>query len=171
MILSVHAIFGAAVASLVPTHPVTAFFLGFASHLALDAIPHKDYKLISVEYGPDKKIQLADTIFKKFRLMRDILLVSFDAIMGFCLAFLFFFNPDYPLIFFLGAVGSLIPDFLTFLYLIIKHRELDTFFKLHVSIIHSKMVLKLNQLTGVLVQFFTVGVLIVIIFGIRNFLF
>ena len=49
MILSVHATFGAAVASLVPAHPVAAFALGFASHLALDLIPHRDYDLVSVE--------------------------------------------------------------------------------------------------------------------------
>jgi len=39
MILSTHAIVGAAIASFLPSHPTTAFVLGFASHFVLDAIP------------------------------------------------------------------------------------------------------------------------------------
>jgi hypothetical protein len=168
MILSVHAVFGAAVASLVPNHPVIGFTLGFVSHFALDAIPHKDYKLISLEADANNKPQLINNVYRKFRLMRDIILVSFDAIMGFCLAFLFFFNPNYPIIFFLGASGSLLPDFLTFLFLITKHKSLQSFFNFHVSIIHSKVVLKLNEVAGVMFQFFTVGVLIGVLFFVRN---
>jgi hypothetical protein len=170
MILSVHAIFGAAVVSLVPTHPVIAFCLGFASHFALDAIPHRDYKLISVESGPQNKFQLAEKINKKFKLVRDITLVSFDAIFGLCLAFLFFFNPEYPLIFLIGAFGSLVPDFLTFLYLLFKHKGLESFFRFHVDVVHSKAILRLSQIKGVLLQFCTIAVLIAIIFGVRYFL-
>jgi hypothetical protein len=170
MILSVHAVFGAAVASFVPTHPVLAFCLGFTSHLVLDAVPHRDYKLISIESGLDNKLQLTDNPYKKKNLTRDISLVFFDAIFGFCLAFIFFFNPEYPLIFFLGAFGSLLPDFLTFLYLFIKHRSLVSFFNFHVGFVHSKVVLKLNQLAGVAFQFLTVAILIALIFGVREFL-
>jgi hypothetical protein len=39
MILSTHAIVGAAIASFLPSHPTTAFVLGFGSHFVLDAIP------------------------------------------------------------------------------------------------------------------------------------
>lgn len=164
MILSVHATFGAAVASMVPSHPVAGFVLGFASHFVLDAIPHRDYDLISVEIGQDKKLRPIDLIQKKFSLIRDIVLVSFDALVGLCLAFLFFFNPVYPFIFFLGAFAALIPDGLTFLYLILKHKPLGHFFDFHASVIHTKITPKLNQATGVLLQFCTIGVLIGILF-------
>ena len=38
MILSTHAVVGAALASFVPSHPFAAFVIGFASHFALDTI-------------------------------------------------------------------------------------------------------------------------------------
>jgi hypothetical protein len=38
MILTTHAIVGAALASFMPSHPAAAFVVGFASHFALDAI-------------------------------------------------------------------------------------------------------------------------------------
>jgi hypothetical protein len=41
MILTTHAVVGAALASFVPSHPVTAFAMGFASHFVLDAIPRR----------------------------------------------------------------------------------------------------------------------------------
>jgi hypothetical protein len=95
MILSVHAIFGAAVASLVPTHPVLGFSLGFVSHLALDAIPHRDYDLISVESDKDREVRFID-IEEKYKLMRDMFFVSSDALVGLFLSFLLFYNPVYP---------------------------------------------------------------------------
>ncbi|MFA7252625.1 MAG: hypothetical protein WC027_02105 [Candidatus Paceibacterota bacterium] len=165
MILSVHATFGAAVASLMPTHPVAGFALGFASHLALDMIPHRDYNLLSLESDPTKKIRLAQDLSRKLKLARDMALVSLDALVGFCLAFLLFFDPAYPFIFFLGAFGSMLPDFFTFLYLILKHHSLSLFFKFHIGL-HSKKVLALNQVAGVFLQFVTVIILILVLFSL-----
>jgi hypothetical protein len=170
MILSVHAVFGAAVASLMPNHPVAGFALGFASHFALDSIPHKDYELISVDFSSNTKDKVIDIIQKKFSLIRDIILVSFDAFLGFILAFMFFFNPVHPLIFFLGAFAALIPDGLTFLYFTLKHKPLGHFFDFHAGLIHSKVIFKLNQLAGVFLQFCTLAVLIAILYGVKYFL-
>src|SRR6266700_2786307 len=52
MILSTHAIVGAALASFLPSHPAAAFVAGFASHFALDAIPHVDYPIKSRSVNP-----------------------------------------------------------------------------------------------------------------------
>jgi len=52
MILSTHAIVGAALASFLPSHPAAAFVAGFASHFALDAIPHVDYLIKSRSVNP-----------------------------------------------------------------------------------------------------------------------
>jgi len=46
MILTTHAIVGAALASFLSSHPAAAFVAGFASHFVLDAIPHVDYPII-----------------------------------------------------------------------------------------------------------------------------
>ena len=53
MILSTHAIVGAAIASFLPSHPTTAFVLGFGSHFVLDAIPHWDYPIKSASVDPE----------------------------------------------------------------------------------------------------------------------
>jgi hypothetical protein len=170
MILSTHAIFGAAVASLVPNHPVAGFTLGFASHFVLDAIPHRDYDLISLEIDTAGKIKPLEIIRQKFRLIRDMILVSLDALLGFLLAFMFFFNPVHPWVFFLGAGASMAPDFFLFLFLIFRHKPLALLFHFHASIIHSKVILKLNQIAGVALQFFTLGLLIAILFGLKYLL-
>jgi hypothetical protein len=52
MILSTHAVVGAALASFVPSHPLAALVIGFASHFALDAIPHRDYPIKSRSVNP-----------------------------------------------------------------------------------------------------------------------
>ncbi len=169
MILSVHAIFGAAVASLIPSHPVAGFVFGFASHLALDAIPHQDYKLLSFETDPNDKLKTIDIIRQKFALIRDLIFVFFDALVGFCLAFLFFFDPAYPFIFFIGAFGALVPDGLTIVYLLFKHKALHDFFKFHTDFIHYKI--HLNQVVGVVLQIFTIGVLIAILMVVKYYYF
>ena len=167
MILSVHATFGAAVASLVPNHPVAGFVLGFISHLALDAIPHKDYELISLESTSIKKVSQINLIINKFKLLRDIIFVFFDALVGFCLAFLLFFNINHPWIFFIGAFSALIPDGLTFLYLLFKHKTLGHFFDFHTDFIHYKI--HINQVLGVFAQFCTITVLIAIMYLVKYF--
>jgi hypothetical protein len=168
MILSVHATFGAAVASLIPSHPMTGFILGFTSHFVLDFIPHKDYELISLEPGNNTKKNQIRLAINKLHLLRDVALVSFDALIGFCLAFMFFFNSAHPAIFFIGAFGALLPDGLTFLYLIFKHKSLGHLFDFHSNFIHNN--LYINQIIGVLLQFCIVTVLILILFGIKRFL-
>jgi hypothetical protein len=51
MILSTHAIVGGAIASLFPSHLVLVVAAGFASHFAIDAIPHWDYPLQAIKAG------------------------------------------------------------------------------------------------------------------------
>jgi hypothetical protein len=51
MILSTHANFGGTIASLFPSEPLFAVVAGFASHFAIDAIPHWDYPLRSISVG------------------------------------------------------------------------------------------------------------------------
>lgn len=171
MILSVHATFGAAVASLIPTHPVTGFALGFISHFILDAIPHRDYDLVSVDHDPDGKSQGIDVIVNKFKLIRDVLLASADGLVGLSLAFLLFFDPIYPWIFLFGALGALAPDIIVFLFLLLKHRSLQKFFDFHAyfdSPINKKLKQKIGQIAGVFLQFITVIILLAVVFGFKN---
>ena len=67
MILSTHAIVGGAIASFLPSHPLLAVVAGFASHFAIDAIPHWDYPLQSIAIGKG-----ADN--RRLRLSRNVVL-------------------------------------------------------------------------------------------------
>jgi len=87
MILSTHAIVGGAIASLFPSHPFLVAVAGFASHFAIDAIPHWDYPLRSVALGKsadNRRLKLNATLF------RDVALVGLDACTGLALALLLF---------------------------------------------------------------------------------
>lgn len=169
MILSVHAVVGAGVASLIPGQPVAGFALAFASHLLLDAIPHRDYDLLSLSGNAKEGLSLKDNTHKRFhQLKRDMFLVSVDAVVGIILAGIFFYNPAYPFIFLIGALASMLPDFTTFLSLFYKPKILQFFVRFHLNVMHSKVVLKLKEIPGVCLQFMTIGVLFLIVWGLTN---
>jgi hypothetical protein len=106
MILSTHAIVGGALASLFPSHPVLVVAAGFASHFAIDAIPHWDYKLrsISVAAGARNQLRLTGP------LLRDLGLIGFDASAGMALALVLFATPATAGAIALGAIAAMLPD-------------------------------------------------------------
>jgi hypothetical protein len=106
MILSTHAIVGGALASLFPAHPVLVVAAGFASHFAIDAIPHWDYKLrsISVAAGARNQLRLTGP------LLRDLGLIGFDASAGMALALVLFATPATAGAIALGAIAAMLPD-------------------------------------------------------------
>ena len=76
MILTTHAIVGAALASFLPSHPIAAFVAGFASHFALDAIPHVDYPIKSRSVNPRVGAPMA---FDR-ALLRDAVTIGSDGL-------------------------------------------------------------------------------------------
>src|SRR5215813_5502703 len=90
MILSTHAIVGAAIASFLPSHPTAAFVLGFASHFVLDAIPHWDYPIRSAAVDP--KIGAPMTCDRA--LLRDAIVIGSDGLLGILGALLLFASSD-----------------------------------------------------------------------------
>ena len=108
MILTIHAVAGAAVANQFQ-NKLIAWVLAFLSHFLLDAIPHKDYDLSNAKLG------LRDKKFWMF-----ILKAMIDLLIGFILIIIFtkeMSNLKHNLI---GGFIALIPDGLTLLYFIIK---------------------------------------------------
>src|SRR5436305_15069783 len=83
MILSTHAVVGGAIASLFPSHPVLVAVAAFASHFAIDAIPHWDYPLRAIRSKPgaNNRRLLADQ-----RLFLDLALIGCDACAGLLIA-------------------------------------------------------------------------------------
>src|SRR5437016_159257 len=89
LILSTHAVVGAAVATLMPDHPGLAFLSGVVSHFAIDAIPHWDYPLRSISVGPGSRPALTLT----WSLFRDFGLIGLDACLGLAVALWLYTSP------------------------------------------------------------------------------
>ena len=117
MTLSTHALVGAAVATLFPTHPAAAFVAGFASHLAIDSLPHWDYKPRSLVKNYEDPLETNMTVGKDF--LMDFVKIALDAIIGASLAMLIFyvlFHVASITIIMIGVVAGILPDPLQFVY-------------------------------------------------------
>jgi len=127
MILSTHALVGAALANMFPSHPGVAFAAGFASHFALDAIPHADYPIRSASVDP--------TIGAPLRfdraLLHDAITIGADGLLGLVCAFVLFASAANQWAILLGALGAMLPDALQFLYARFPHEPLRTLQRFH----------------------------------------
>src|SRR5437660_1008691 len=127
MILCSHAIVGAALASLMPSHPVTAFAVGFASHFALDAIPHADYPIRSQSINPE----IGAPITLDASLLWDVVMIGFDGLFGILAAVFLFGLPIGHWAVLLGAIGAMLPDPLQLVYARFPHEPLRTLQRFH----------------------------------------
>lgn len=153
MILISHGIIGAAVGRLFPAHPLLAFLAGMATHYAMDAIPHWEYKLLSV-FRDD------NTGFKKARIgirfAIDILSALLDLLAGGVLSFLIF-SGDFagdglPASLIAGIIGGILPDGFQFLHMLFpKFRLLATHQTFH-NRIHARRRLNDRPLVGIPLQ-------------------
>jgi hypothetical protein len=133
MILTTHAVVGAAIASFVPSHPAAAFVLGFGSHFLLDAIPHVDYPIKSRSVNP--KIG-APMRFDR-ALLQDVVTVGTDGLFGVVAALFLFSSAENFWAILMGAVGAMAPDPLQFAFARWPHEPLRTLQRFHLWA-HSK---------------------------------
>src|SRR6266404_3007206 len=127
MILSTHAIVGAAIASFLPSHPTIAFVLGFGSHFVLDAIPHWDYPISSASVNP--KIGASVTFDRA--LLRDVVVIGSDGLLGILGALLLFASSDGLWSILLGAFGAMLPDPLHTIHARFPHEPLRSLQRFH----------------------------------------
>jgi hypothetical protein len=127
MILSTHALVGAALANLFPSHPGVAFAVGFASHFALDAIPHADYPLRSASLDP----KIGAPLRFDRALLQDAVTIGADGMLGLVFAFLLFASAENQWAILLGAFGAILPDAFQFLYLRFPREPLSTLQRFH----------------------------------------
>jgi hypothetical protein len=134
MILSTHAIVGGAIGGLLASHPVLAALAGFASHFAIDAIPHWDYPLqsIAVGKGADNRRLHVDR-----RLILDLILIGADACVGLAFAIWLFATPATAAVVAIGAVAGILPDPLQFVQSVYQREPLNSLQRFH-EWIHSK---------------------------------
>ncbi|MDE1924654.1 MAG: hypothetical protein KGH79_00530 [Patescibacteria group bacterium] len=132
MTLTTHAIVGAAAASLFPAQPIAAFAAGFASHFAIDAIPHWDYEPASAV--KDKHNPLATDMIIGKAFFEDLAVIAGDALLGLALSVLIFnawlFHVPL-LIVVIGVVAGILPDPLQFLYYKTRSKILEPLQRFH----------------------------------------
>ena len=127
MILSTHALVGAALANMFPAHPAAAFAVGFASHFALDAIPHADYPIRSASLDP----KIGAPLRFDRALLQDAITIGADGLLGILLAFVLFASPQNQWAILLGAFGAMLPDGFQFLHLRFPYEPLRTLQRFH----------------------------------------
>jgi hypothetical protein len=160
--LSTHAIVGGAVASLFSSHPVLVAVAGFASHFAIDAIPHWDYPLqaVSMKRGADNRHQL---IIDR-RLLFDATVVSLDACAGLAMAVWLFATPATFGAIVLGAIAGMAPDALCFAQKLYPRKPLNSLQRFH-RWMHAKQ--RLTWPIGVSSQLLFAATVSGIVIGLR----
>jgi hypothetical protein len=134
VILSTHAIVGGAIASLIPSHPLLAVVAGFASHFAIDAIPHWDYPLRSIAVGKgadNRRLRLSRAV------LTDLAIIALDACAGLALALWLFATPASVWVIALGAIAAMLPDPLQFAHSLFPREPLNSLQRFHIWI-HTK---------------------------------
>ena len=127
MILSTHAVVGAALATLLPHDPMLVFAAGIASHFVIDAIPHWDYPLRGISVGRSKTgaIRLNRALF------RDACLVALDGCAGLALAILLFGHSAPIWIITIAACAAMLPDPLQVAHRLYPREPLRTLQRFH----------------------------------------
>ena len=127
MILSTHAVVGAAIATLLPRNPALVFAAGVASHFVIYAIPHWDYPLRGISVGRSQTgaIRLNGALF------RDVCLIGLDALAGLALAILLFAQSAPIWIIIIAALAAMLPDPLQVVHRLYPHEPLRTLQRFH----------------------------------------
>ena len=130
MTLTAHAIVGAAVASVMPMHPVLGICAAFGSHFLVDAIPHWDYPMrspfVNPQFGAPMKLDRA--------LLLDVISIGSDGLLGMILAIALFATPATWWLIAAAAAAGILPDPLQFVYAHFKHEPLISLQRFHLWI-------------------------------------
>lgn len=129
--LATHAVAGAAAALIVRSNPILGFFVACASHFLLDAIPHWDYPIRSLEHDPKTLRGIRISFDRLF--VKDFFRAGVDASIGAALSFAIIRPADgyTALIASLGIIGGMIPDFLQLVYYALKREPFISIQRFH----------------------------------------
>ena len=152
MTLTTHALVGASMAVLFPEKPLVAFLVGFASHFAIDSLPHWGYKLRSLQRNQNDPLSTDMKFGKDFLI--DLRNTAGDSIFGISLSVLIFavFVFQAPVFTVLvAACAGILPDFLQFVYFKTRSKFLEPLQKFHIWIQRGRS-LKVNGKLGISLQ-------------------
>lgn len=163
MVLTTHAVAGAALAQTMPDNLALGFGLAFVSHFILDMIPHWDYPLSALEKSADGK-----KINQRFKLspalVADFMKTGADASLGLILTFVFFYplNQAAALALVAGVVGALLPDFLQFIFYRYRPFWLKPLQRFHLWI-HATSDLNNRPVLGIICQLVVIAIFILVL--------
>lgn len=150
MILSIHILAGAAI-GLKLHNWWFVFLLSIFAHYLMDTIPHREYDISSLKKKLSKKS------------MPDIAQITLDSLIGITLAFWFTWNSAPLATIVAGIIGSVLPDFLTFIYWQTKTPLLKRITDFHRYTIHPKNNKNTPLIWGLGTQIIAAAVIIAII--------
>ena len=159
MVLATHAVVGTIIATSITKDPVLAFSIAFATHFALDHIPHWDYSLYSLKEDKENHFNHDMVLGKTFLI--DLCRIGADALLGTIVSFviaIFIFKSSTPLVVLASVAGAIMPDPLQFLFWKTKSKILLPLQKFHIWI-HGRS-LKIHYVPGVLLQAFVILVVL-----------
>lgn len=136
MILLIHMLFGAVIASYIK-NPILAVALAFLSHYLLDILPHIEYSIKNIT---QKKWEES---------LPDFLRVFSDFIFG--IIIILFFSAKTPIIF-IAAFFAILPDGISFLSSFVKSKILEGYNEFHQEKIHFLKHKKISNFWRILTQ-------------------
>lgn len=152
MVLTTHGLVGGAIAALLPGAPALAVPAALASHYLLDALPHWDYPMPSLENPGASR-------------SRDVLKVIADGLSGLVLPLIIFGDfAFWPLVLVAAAV-AMFPDFLQFVYYVTRLPALAPTQNFH-EWIHTPYKFKRRPLLGISLQLVFILAVIALVYYI-----
>lgn len=157
MILTSHALIGAAIANTFPTEPLLGLTLSFVSHYMVDILPHTNYANDNLK----KKFK---NIFQEIESYKELFFAIIDVVMAVLLVYIIFVRDRDTLILSIaGAFVGVLPDILNFIFQKYSVRYLHIFDKAHNTLHYSKDY-NHGYIHGVVTQFIAVLVFVAIYF-------
>ena len=149
MILTTHAVVGAAFSNLFPNNKTLGFIFAFFSHYILDMLPHSDYK---VEGFLDSKTKTIKSIFNNIKALLSLLTIAADSLAGIVISILIFARDEKSLLTtIIGAIAAMLPDFLQLLYYKFKKQPFTSIQKFH-NYFHTPIEMDDRPISGFLIQ-------------------
>jgi hypothetical protein len=163
MVLTAHAIAGAAAANLIPDSPAVGLFLGYLSHYILDIIPHTEYDISGID---DKEAKSFRSVFHDTKSFLNLVVIGIDFMIGLTLSIFLFARDLQSLIATIaGVIGGVLPDALQYLYYRTKKWPWTIFQKFH-DAFHYEENPKAGLVEGIRNQIFSIAVVLALFFAL-----
>ncbi len=161
MVLTAHAIVGAAAANIFPESYGLEFLSSYLSHYLADIIPHIEYDISGIH---DKETKNFRSVFHNAKSFLNVLIIGLDFFIGVASSLLIFVHDRKTLIATsIGIIGGVLPDLLQYFYYRTKKWPWTIFQKIH-DVFHYPENPKAGLLEGIRNQVLTILIVLILFF-------